>query len=353
MRLKKFENKKLGHVYNDLSDELRKRLEAIPFPEKGAYFKILSDKFRPVKYWRSSGEVFDSANAPGANRKRSVGAKSYRTDDVIVDPVNGYVKITLGTNADDRGRVNHAMIQFEAGSGVLFLPPTEAGKNVFYWLMVSSFVVNSPLYEGKGALERVNPPKCEWQNQEREVDVSLESIDINRRALNLVFDTEDQEVLYGVALEFGYQDSKEDKYMRNFLVSVVNGGRAQEVINAFENDGTNELFAKIIDAVHIGILEENLQSNEIHFAGTKKALAKINSEISGKSKGRYLSLIKHFLSDEGISDRIRLEQNLDNISTPPESKPKKPKASKQVQQEEELVGAPEETRSVLDDEDDI
>jgi hypothetical protein len=321
--LKNFRNPTTGEIFNDFSPELKKEIEKLKLPEKGARFKLIESMFNPVKMGQAETDSPSKDEVSIDHRFMRVGAKSWRAVSTIFDPYkNEYVIITAGMNLKRTGRgqsVDSPLIQFQAKSGQLPLTKNPDNDRLYIFLMVSGWVSNSPLYEGESPVMSRNLTdqkiRCHFIDVDSAVKKNVEQGKSLKDALDLIYSKEiDLDVHYGVAMELGYSDSKTESYILDFLVGFAQGDRRGELMAAYKRDDKKDLFTMVVDAIEFGILLENASQKNIGFTSSKRPLANIDTTIGPKSIGRYRALIEHLVSDEGSSDRAKLELELQSFT---------------------------------------
>lgn len=329
--LKNFRNPTTGEVFNDFSPELKKEIEKLKLPEKGARFKLIESMFNPVKMGQAENDSPTKDEVSIDHRFMRVGAKSWRAVSTIFDPYkNEYVIITAGMGLKRTGRgqaVDSPLIQFQAKSGQLPLTFNPDNDRIFIFLMLSGWVSNSPLYEGESPVMSRNLTdqkiRCHFIDQDSAIKKNVEQGKSLKDALDLIYSKEiDLDVHYGVAMELGYSDSKTESYILDFLVGFAQGERRNELMAAYKRDDKKDLFTMVVDAIEFGILLENASQKNIGFTSSKRPLANIDTTIGPKSIGRYRALIEHLVSDEGSSDRAKLELELQNFTSGEQPKQK-------------------------------
>jgi hypothetical protein len=204
--------------------------------------------------------------------------------------------------------------------------------------MLCGWVENSPLYDedskliqvnGKYvAMQRVmnNHPRCFVIDTEKVVDTSNVNRKTAKEALDFIFnETIEENIHYGVALEFGYTGSKSAKYIQDFLGTMIDSGRSEDIIRAYSADNKKDLLADIADAIELGILVKDGKDRSVSFKGGRKALASYDKEAPEKSMKMYSALISHLLSEDGEGDLLKLKKQLESLSAPLEETPGKGK----------------------------
>lgn len=332
-KLKVFRNPSSGEVYNDISKELQAELDKVSLPDKGARFKLLPEFFNPVKMGQAETDSPSRDEVVIDRRFLRVGEKTWRATATIYDPYKGeYVQVTAALNIKKTGRnqiPDAPQIKFQAKSGVMYLTKNPDNERIWTFLMLVGWVANSPLYTGdKPVMTRTlteQKAKCEYIDTEFEVKKNVEDGQTLKAALDLIYNKDiELDVHYAVAMELGYTDSKSEAYIQGFLLSMAQGETRGQLIAAYNRDDKKSLFAMIVDAIEFGILRENAAQKTISFTDGKRALANLDPNISPKSIGRYRALIEHLVSDEGSSDRAKLEREMERF-TEGSNAPAKPK----------------------------